>query len=108
MRLTRARIDAACSAGQRFQYPLFQREDQLDPAKLKQVGGRKPEYAPDDLLKSLPAKGLKNEKWIKAARADGISERTFFRLRPKLEKAGKILLSKATGRWTPISLKNEA
>ena len=47
----------------RWQFPLMQCDDELDPAKLKKVGGRKPEHSPDDLLKFLPADGLLNAQW---------------------------------------------
>ena len=91
----------------RWNFPLFELADELDPAKLKQAGGRKAENAPDDLLKLLPADGLTNAAFLAAADEDGISKRTFYRLRKSLEKAGRIMLSKVTGKWTPISPKNK-
>jgi hypothetical protein len=86
----------------RWQFPLMQPADDLDPAKLKQVGGRKPEHSPADLLALLPAGGLENKAWQEVADENGISRRTFFRLRKALETAGKIHPSAVTGTWQPI------
>jgi hypothetical protein len=54
------------------------------------------------LLALLPPGGLENKAWIKTADENGISKRTFFRLRKALEKAGKIHPSTVTGKWQPI------
>lgn len=89
----------------RWQFPLMQLAGDLDPTKLKQAGGRKPTYSPYDLLALLPPSGLENKAWLELADADGISRRTFFRLRAELKKAGKILESAASGKWQPISTK---
>ena len=86
----------------RWEFPLMHRADDLDPSKLKQAGGRKPEHNPDDLLTLLPSGGLENKAWIKIADENGISKRTFFRLRKALEKAGKIHPSTVTGTCQPI------
>jgi hypothetical protein len=86
----------------RWRFPLMAQDGQLDPAKLKQAAGRRPEHAPDDLLKALPDAGLENSDWLTAADEQGISRRTFFRLRKQLEKSRRIMLSTATGRWTPL------
>jgi len=56
----------------------------------------------------LPGKGLTNADFLAAADADGISKRTFYRLRKLLEAAGKIMLSKVNGKWKPISPKKTA
>jgi len=91
----------------RWEFPLMRPAGDLDPAKLKQAGGRKPENVPDDLLKLLPAEGLSNPDFVATAEEDGISKRTFYRLRKSLEKAQKIMLSKVNGKWMPISSKNK-
>jgi len=93
--------------GVRWEFPLMHPDDELDPAKLKNVGGRKPDHEPADLLKVLPADGLANVEFVAAADGDGISKRTFYRLRKSLEKAGKIMFDKASGKWTPVSPKNK-
>ena len=85
-----------------WEYPVMVEATELDPARLKQAGGRKPEHAPGDLLALLPPGGLENKAWLEAADENRISRRTFFRLRKELQKAGKILDSVATGKWQPI------
>lgn len=89
----------------RWQFPLMQPADDLDPAKLKQTGGRKPTHLPADLLALLPASGLANADWLAKANGEGISKPTFYRLRKALEKAGKIHASPVTGTWQPILTK---
>jgi len=91
----------------RWQFPLMHRDDDLDPTKLKQAGGRPAKHRPADLLALLPSVGLDNKAWLEAARVKRISERTFYRLRGDLEKAGKILESIAVGKWLPIQSKSK-
>jgi len=69
---------------------------------VAKAGGRKPEHSPADLLALLPAGGLENKAWQKVADENGISRRTFFRLRKALETAGKIHPSTVNGTWQPI------
>jgi hypothetical protein len=93
--------------GVRWEFPLMHRDDELDPAKLKKVGGRKPTYAPADLLAILPADGLANAGWEAKARGEGISRASFFRLRKALEKAGKITKGSGKEFWTPVSTESK-
>jgi hypothetical protein len=86
----------------RWQYPLMRRADDLDPAKLKQVGGRPAKHRPEDLLALLSPDGLTHREWIESAAKKKISERTFYRLRDELKKAGKVSESKPGGKWLPI------
>ena len=86
----------------RWQPPLMIPADDLDPAKLKQVGGRKAEHSPADLLDLLPRDGMENKAWIATAAENGISRRTFFRLRKELQKSGKVRESVANGEWFPV------
>jgi hypothetical protein len=88
----------------RWCYPTMQRDTALDPAKLKQPGGRKQEHTAAELLAVLPAGGLTNQEWIQAAKSEnGITERTFYRLRAELEKSAKVLKSATNGKWLPIN-----
>ena len=89
-----------------WQFPVMAQATELDPEKLKQAAGRKPENMPDDLLKLLPADGLTNPDFLAVAKEQRISERNYYRLKKELENTGKILLSKISGKWTPISSKN--
>jgi len=91
-----------------WSHPVFTVDPALDPSKLKQTGGRKPDHLPADLLALLPAGGLDTAAWLAAAESEGISRRTFFRLRKTLLDAEKVLESKATGRWMPIRAKSVA
>ena len=86
----------------RWEFPLMHRADDLDPAKLKQAGGRKPTYLPADLLAMLPPDGLANTDWLAKAAGEGMSKPTFYRLRKELVQAKKIHASVVTGTWQPI------
>jgi hypothetical protein len=90
----------------RWEFPLMQRADDLDPAKLKQAGGRKPVHTPSDLLALLPAEGLATADWQGAAEAVGISRRTYFRLRKDLKSSGKVRENITAGKWTPVPHSN--
>jgi len=90
----------------RWEFPLMHPAEDLDPAKLKQAGGRKTEHVPEKLLALLPADGLENKAWIEIADGKGISRRTYFRLRASLEKRGQIIESAVNGRWLPIQQQN--
>lgn len=89
----------------RWEFPLMQRDDELDPARLKKVGGRPREHLPENLLKLLPADGLENGDWLARAAKQGISRPTFYKLRKGLVKGGKIQSNTATGIWHPILTK---
>jgi hypothetical protein len=89
----------------RWEFPLMQLAADLDPAKLKQAGGRKPTYQPDDLLPLLPPDGLTNADWLAKADGEGMSKPTFYRMRKALETSGKIHHSAITGKWQPILTK---
>ena len=87
----------------RWAFPLMHRADDLDPAKLKQAGGRKPKHTPADLLALLPPEGLATADWQSAAEATGTSRRTYFRLRNALNSTGKVCENLTAGKWTPVS-----
>jgi hypothetical protein len=89
----------------RWEFPLMHRDDDLDPAKLKKSGGRKPTYLPADLLAMLPPDGLANADWLAKADGEGMSKPTFYRLRKELVQAKKIHASVVTGTWQPILTK---
>jgi hypothetical protein len=72
----------------------------LDPEDLKRAGGRPREHSFGDLLKLLPATGLRNSAWIEAAAQQGIGERTYYALKRKLEGIG--LIEQREGIWMPV------
>jgi len=87
----------------RWQYPLMAPDATLDPAKLKQAAGRKPEHSPDDLLRLLPPSGSLNKDWLDTADGEGISRRTFFRLKKTLEQQDRIAQDPVTLLWRPLN-----
>ena len=78
---------------------------EVDPEDTSQ-GGRPKDCDPGDLLKVLPPEGLESEAWANLARAEyGVSRATFYREKKAFEKSGRILKSKVTGLWQPVSKK---
>ncbi len=86
-----------------WQWPLFKREESLDPSRLKQVGGRRAILKPETLLECLGDQRLKSMEWRSLTREEcGISNSRFFELLKELEQAGKIQKSAVDGRWEQI------
>ena len=90
----------------RWEYPLMQRADNLDPARLKTSGGRTTVHHPQDLLALLPADGLSNADWLAKAEEKGMSRSTYYELRKKLKQSGNVLESVVSGKWVPTQPKN--
>lgn len=87
----------------RWDFPCMNRDSELDPERLKKVAGRSKIWDSKDALNCLPESGLKTEEWMDACRdQNGITERTFYRLKKELSDSEKILLSKIDGKWKPI------
>jgi len=64
-----------------WNFPLMVRRPDLNPAKLKQVGGRKASYTTADILPLLKAGPLTTTEWLKLAEKQaGMSKSTFIRL----------------------------
>ncbi len=78
----------------RWDYPLFVRDAGLDPADLR-TAGRPSTFTPERLLEALGDKAMNATDWMKAV---GCGKDTFYRLRPDLEKAGKVQQDKEK-RW---------
>jgi hypothetical protein len=51
----------------RWQWPLFERAETLDPTKLKQAGGRPPKHTPEMLLKCLGSNRFRTVEWQEVA-----------------------------------------
>jgi hypothetical protein len=93
----------------RWQWPLFQREDSLDPSRLKKAGGRPATHKAEDLLTCLADQRLKSMEWATKAHDEfGISEGRFFELRKELENAGKVYKSLVDERWEKFRQKSGA
>lgn len=70
----------------RWQHPVWARDEQLDPAKLKKAAGRSETHTPDSAMASLT--GLMGfAEWRKAT---GMTETTFRRKLRALVEAGKV------------------
>jgi hypothetical protein len=82
----------------RWQHPLMVIDGKLDPTKLRKPFGRGPEHTPEDILKHF-APGMKTGEWKDACEEEGIKERTFYRLRKELVKAGRIFRSELDHQW---------
>ena len=85
----------------RWEYPLFTREDSLDPERLKQTGGRKPSHNVSDIMPFLEATELSTTEWQKICNKEaGVTRPTFYRLRKEAEKRGLIHKSMMTEKWS--------
>jgi len=86
-----------------WNYPLMERNQDLDPSKLKQAGGRPKESSGKDILDLLPDAGLTNQEWEDLAqKSAGISRRTFYRLKMELKTADAIMFSRINEHWKPV------
>jgi hypothetical protein len=82
-----------------WSFPLMRRVN-YDPAKLKQAKGRGKSHNSVDLLDVLPAEGLTNADWCRAAQEKfGMGVRTFYNLKKELHKEGKVTFSKEKQKW---------
>jgi hypothetical protein len=87
----------------KWQYPLFVREGSLDPARLKQVGGRPPKHTPEMLLECLGNQRLTATEWqIITHKEHGVSESRFYELKKGLETAKEIAKSVIDDKWEKI------
>ena len=89
----------------RWNFPLMEPADDLDPAKLKEVGGRKKEHVADDLLAGIPEGGFGHEEFRKFAFQKGMSQRTFDRLKSELKNDQKLHFSKIDEKWFKLNRK---
>ncbi len=90
----------------RWDFPLMLPADDLDPARLKQAGGRPAEHSPQDLLALLQPDGLTNAEWLAAAKKNGIGKSSYYELRRSLKQSDKVFDSVAAGKWVPTIQKN--
>lgn len=85
----------------RWEFPLMRLASDLDPGKLKKVKGRGSVHSVEDVLRVLDSGKMTTSQWAEAAKnEEGISESTFYLLRRKLEKDGKIFKSKLDSKWS--------
>lgn len=76
----------------RWACPIFELAEDLNPEDLKKCPGRKAEHTPEDVLEVLrETSPLGTCEWCKACEQElGLSRRTFYALRAKLEETGEI------------------
>ena len=83
----------------RWLYPLMRRDEGLDPAKLKQAGGRPKRYTVDKILAVLGTQQLKSENWYTVASSEtGIGRTSFYDLLEEAKRNSK-LMQTPTGQW---------
>jgi hypothetical protein len=83
----------------RWQYPLMRRDEGLDPAKLKQAGGRPKLYTVDRLLPFIKGQQLSSQNWFKLASPEtGISRTRFYALLEDARKHPKVRQT-PSGQW---------
>ncbi len=90
----------------KWRWPTFQREDNLDPAKLKGAG-RPPAYTPEMLLECLGDKRLASEEWMAECSAKiCISRAKFYELLKVLKNEEKVIRSVVDEKWERIRPKS--
>jgi len=83
----------------RWLYPLMRRDEGLDPAKLKQAGGRPKRYTADTIIAVLKGQQLESGNWLKLASSEtGIGRTSFYDLLEKAKRDPK-LMQTPTGQW---------
>jgi len=83
----------------RWLYPLMRRDDGLDPAKLKQAGGRPKRYTVDKIISILKGQQLESKNWFKLASAETfIGRSTFYDLLEEAKRDPK-LKQTPSGQW---------
>jgi hypothetical protein len=83
----------------RWQYPLMRRDDLLNPAKLKQAGGRPKRYTAAKLIDVLKGQQLESQNWCKlAGLKTGISRACFYELLDEAKRDPKLKQTQA-GQW---------
>jgi hypothetical protein len=91
----------------KWQFPLFQRENSLDPARLKQAGGRPAKHTPEMLLECLGNQRLTSGEWEKLCTEETeVTHGRFFELLKALKKAGKVQKSAIDRKWEKIGSKS--
>lgn len=86
----------------RWEYPLMQRQESLDPARLKKVAGREQDVRANDVL-ALLDRPMTTKEWKAVSLEDcGISESTFHRRLKQIRKEGSAFRCPA-GYWRQVA-----
>jgi hypothetical protein len=74
----------------RWQFPLMEPDETLNPARLKQAGGR-PRVATETQILDLLDGKIRAKEWQKLAREElRVSERTFYEMLSELKTRGRV------------------
>ena len=91
----------------RWDWPLFRRDDVLDPTRLKPALGRPPTHTAETLLECLGDQRLSSDEWRQQAAEDfGVTRAPFFRLQKQLKDAQKVVKSQVDHKWERIQEKS--
>jgi hypothetical protein len=85
----------------RWQFPLMQRDANLDPGKLKKAPGGAPKrYSADDILEVLGDKSLSASDWQKLCENEiGAKSSSFYALLKELRESKRVIKSRISGGW---------
>lgn len=87
-----------------WNFPLMERNDILDPAKIKQARGAPSLYSADTILSLLKEGPLSLQNWQEIAlKKHGISRATFFRLKLELKSHDLIMYSRINDTWVALN-----
>ncbi len=87
----------------RWNWPLYRRAEELDPADLKQPGGRPSTHHADELLKTLGDQRLSTTEWQEqSAEEHGMGKTCFYRLKKELSSSEKVRQSAVDKKWYQI------
>ena len=77
---------------------------EADEAEATQSNGRPKQFDADEVFALLPPEGLTAGEWQQAALKEcGIKEASFHRFRRELANQKRVLKSKVSGKWQPLS-----
>jgi hypothetical protein len=82
----------------RWNYPIMERADNLDPADLKKVAGRPEEFSKEQVL-DLLQKPLSDTEWKSACAERGCKERNYYNKKRELSDAGLVTQQKGSRLW---------
>lgn len=82
-----------------WNYPLMERNDDLDPSKLKQLGGRPKEHDAATLVALIPESGLSDKELGVAALKSGMSRATFYRVKTEAKQDDLMWWSEMKMKW---------
>ena len=91
----------------KWQFPVMHRADELDPAKLKQAGGRPKVHDADELFRVLGKDEKNYSEWLADAKKHaGMSKGTFTALKKELLQTGRVHQSEITQKYEQVKKVN--